>query len=238
VRLSRLDLLDWLWGRMLLFGHRVVPSLRGLLPLLREAVNAGRYHHHVSLNAMKVARCAEDPAFSALVAAAHTRAADGASLLLAARLRGHRVPERIAGCDLAEALLGLAALHRWPTALIGASPAVLAKVVDQVRARGVDVVCAVDGFGPRPDDLFGARLVLVALGTPTAERWIHETQPAALCLGVGGAFDVWAGEVPRAPIALQRVGLEGVARVAREPRKRLLPFAKAALRFARELPRA
>ena len=64
------------------------------------------------------------------------------------------------------------------------------------------------------------QLLLVALGTPRSERFIDRWRPDAVCLGVGGTFDVLAGAVPRAPTWTHAVGLEGAYRVAMEPRKR------------------
>ena len=51
-------------------------------------------------------------------------------------------------------------------------------------------------------------------------------------MGVGGAFDVFAGVVPRAPRLVQRVGLEWLWRVKLEPRRMWKRYARAAPRFA------
>ncbi|MGH2526820.1 MAG: WecB/TagA/CpsF family glycosyltransferase, partial [Actinomycetota bacterium] len=63
--------------------------------------------------------------------------------------------------------------------------------------------------------------VLVGIGAPKQERWIAEhaddIQSARILIGVGGAFDMWAGRLRRAPRPLHRVGLEWAWRLALEP---------------------
>jgi N-acetylglucosaminyldiphosphoundecaprenol N-acetyl-beta-D-mannosaminyltransferase len=73
----------------------------------------------------------------------------------------------------------------------------------------------------------GARLVAVGMGFPRQENWVAENRAGlgtVVCIGVGGAFDVISGRLPRAPLAIRRAGLEWLYRLVREPR-----------RFARQL---
>ena len=66
----------------------------------------------------------------------------------------------------------------------------------------------------------GADVLFVAYGAPAQEQWLtrnREALGAAVGMGVGGAFDVLAGRVPRAPGWLRRLGLEWAWRLAREP---------------------
>lgn len=68
----------------------------------------------------------------------------------------------------------------------------------------------------------GADLVWVGLGMPKQELWIHRTAnrlPGVTLLGVGAAFDLIAGNVPEAPAWMQKVGLEWLFRLMREPRR-------------------
>ncbi len=103
-----------------------------------------------------------------------------------------------------------------------------------------------DGFFPGRDDAAvaraiaqsGARVALVALGSPRQEQFIAEALgPAGIPVGIGlgGSFDVLAGNVPRAPALVRRLGLEWLFRLLREPwrwrRQLALPqFALLALR--------
>ena len=69
----------------------------------------------------------------------------------------------------------------------------------------------------------GAEIVLVCLGSPLQERWILENRRylprVRLFLPLGGSLDVWAGQVRRAPLLYQKMGVEWVWRVAAEPRR-------------------
>jgi N-acetylglucosaminyldiphosphoundecaprenol N-acetyl-beta-D-mannosaminyltransferase len=64
-------------------------------------------------------------------------------------------------------------------------------------------------------------VVLVGLGAPKQERWIaqhaDDVASARILIGVGGAFDMWAGRFRRAPRLMHRVGLEWAWRLALEP---------------------
>lgn len=197
---------------------------------LAARVRAGG-HHHVSLNAAKWVAMRDDPSLRAAVRAAGSIAADGVGILLAARWLGTPLPERVPGADLAAALLSRAAAHGWRVALVGAAAPVVEAVAARQRAGGVDVVLARDGFfAPADDravaDLIGAArpdLLLLALGTPRAERFAHahaDRLRSGLILGVGGAFDVLAGRVTRAPGWVGRSGLEWAWRFAGAPRAR------------------
>jgi len=66
-------------------------------------------------------------------------------------------------------------------------------------------------------------IVLVGLGAPKQERWIARHADAfpsvRVMIGVGGAFDMWAGSRRRAPRAFRRLGLEWLWRLTLEPRR-------------------
>lgn len=69
-----------------------------------------------------------------------------------------------------------------------------------------------------------ANIVFVALGSPKQELWMHENKDnihASVIMGVGGSFDVIAGQVKRAPVLLQKMGLEWLYRFLKQPKKML-----------------
>ncbi|MDJ1504648.1 WecB/TagA/CpsF family glycosyltransferase [Xanthocytophaga agilis] len=67
----------------------------------------------------------------------------------------------------------------------------------------------------------GANLVMVALGCPKQETWMSQNYKKinAVLLGVGGAFDVYAGVRKRAPFWMQKLALEWLYRLAQEPKR-------------------
>jgi N-acetylglucosaminyldiphosphoundecaprenol N-acetyl-beta-D-mannosaminyltransferase len=67
-----------------------------------------------------------------------------------------------------------------------------------------------------------ANLVLVGMGFPKQEYWIRRNLDrvgAAVCVGVGGAFDIWSGRLKRAPDRVRRAGLEWLYRLVSEPHR-------------------
>jgi N-acetylglucosaminyldiphosphoundecaprenol N-acetyl-beta-D-mannosaminyltransferase len=201
----------------------------------------------------------DDPAFRAAYAAADLALADGMPLVWASRLLPVRLPERVAGSDLVVPLLARAAARRWRVFLLGGAPGSAEAAAAAARAMAVDVCgfasprVPADPLAPDPEGdaavaaLRAARpdLVLVGLGAPKQELWIHrrrEVLAPAVAVGVGAAIDFLAGRVRRAPRWIARCGLEWAWRLASEPRRLwrryLLRDPRFALVLARELARA
>lgn len=198
---------------------------------LAADVDSGTPHHHVSLNAAKWVAMRRDLSLRRAVQAATSVAADGASIVAAAGWLGDPLPERVTGCDLAHDLLALAPDTGWRIYLLGATTGVSTAVDRRLRSEGVTVVGARDGFFPthaeravaeavrdaRPD------LLLVAMGTPRSELFVARwgaRMAVPLAMGVGGTFDVLAGQARRAPEAVGALGLEWAWRWAGSPRAR------------------
>jgi N-acetylglucosaminyldiphosphoundecaprenol N-acetyl-beta-D-mannosaminyltransferase len=204
----------------------------------RMRAGVGPMHHHVSLNAAKWVALRDDAALRACVRSAGTVCADGVSIAWAVG-----APERVPGVEVAERLVALAACEAWPVALVGARPEVVAKVAGLLTARGARVVVTQDGFFAAGAEAGLAqhlaearpRLLLLALGTPKAERfvarWAGVLAEVPVVMGVGGAFDVWAGVSRRAPPLVGRLGLEWAWRFAESPRVRFGRAIGDSLRF-------
>ena len=171
-----------------------------------------------------------DPAFRDVLRAADLNIPDGVGLLWAARRLGQRLPERVAGSDLVGDIAALAAQSGWRLFLLGAAPGVAERAADVLRVRhpGLTVVGTESG-SPRPDDadrliaLITAAepdVLFVAYGAPAQDKWIaahRQRLDVPVSMGVGGSLDFIAGIAPRAPRWLQRLGLEWLYRLARQP---------------------
>ena len=182
----------------------------------------------VTLNAEMTMTARSNHELGQAIASADLVIPDGAGVVWALSRQGIRVV-KTAGIELAWTLLGYAAAHGWRVALLGASPEVMEILRDKLPTTfpGLNLVLAVDGYQPEaawsaieaelsqqsPD------LVLVALGVPRQETWSHQKQPGAsgLWMGVGGSFDVWAGQKQRAPSWMCRLQLEWLYRLIQEP---------------------
>lgn len=159
--------------------------------------------------------------------------ADGVPLLWMARWSGTPLPGRVNGTDLVHRLLADAAGRRWTVAFLGGEPGVAERAAAEAAGRWGTPVAGVWPLSPEevadPDasaavaaEVGAARadLVLVALGGGRQERWIDAHRHllgAGVAVGVGSALDFVAGSRRRAPLALQRRGLEWAWRLALEP---------------------
>jgi len=174
---------------------------------------------------------------------------DGAGVVWASRLLGQPLPERVAGFDLLLALFERGSRRGWRFYFLGARPGVAEAAARRVASLypAVRVVGIHHGYF-RPEEEAGILedirrshpdVLLVALGQPRQELWIKENlgvTGARLGIGVGGSFDVLAGVARRAPRWLQRLNLEWLYRLWKEPRraKRMLALPRFAARVLRE----
>ena len=190
--------------------------------------------HLVTLNPEYVVRARHDPAFSAAIRKADLVVADGIGVARAARyLHGVSI-ERTPGVEIVEAVVAMSGRMDAPVYLLGGAAGVADRAIGKLRDRYPDIrVAGSDSrWGPaRADDAASvaaiarsdARIVLVAYGAPGQVTWIErnrdrlESAGVRLTIGVGGAFDFHAGDVPRAPGVLRRAGLEWLFRLARQP---------------------
>jgi len=147
-----------------------------------------------------------------------------------------KIKDRVSGAELMEEVFKQSAEREKCTHfLLGGSEELLKKLPDMMKEKcpGSEV-CGVYSppFGQWPDDEFekicnkikesGAQHIWVGLGCPKQERWIAEHKerlPAGCYYGVGAAFAFHAGMIPRAPVIFQRIGMEWLYRLCREPRR-------------------
>ena len=177
-------------------------------------------------------RALTDPAAAEAVLDADLRFPDGVGAVWAAGRQGVAGLTRVPGIELAERVLAGAAQEGLPVYLLGAAEGVAEEAARRLTERLPGLLVAGTGhgyFGSADEDAVvaavrasGARVLLVALGAPRQEVFLHRHRlelGAAVALGVGGSFDVWAGRVTRAPGWTQRLGVEWLYRLAVDPRR-------------------
>jgi len=155
---------------------------------------------------------------------------DGIGVVWAARWLGQRLPERVAGADLVVKIAERGAARGWRIFFLGAAEGVAQRAAGTLQARYPGFIIAGTYAGsPRPEDeaeivarVTAARpdILFVAYGHPKQDKWIARNRGrlgVPLSLGVGGAFDFIAGVVPRAPQWVQRLHLEWLYRLWRQP---------------------
>lgn len=196
-----------------------------------ELVEEHRPVQHVVLNVIKVVLCDKDPSIAAIVRGCPVVNPDGTYFTWAARVLGAPLPERVAGIDLMGHLLEASEQRGWPVYFLGAKQDVLDAFVAEAARRYPKLVIAGshDGYfkGAEADARVaadvrdsGARLLFVGVPSPRKETFIAEqldVMGPIFAMGVGGSFDVWAGLAKRAPVWMQKTGLEWLFRLVQEP---------------------
>jgi N-acetylglucosaminyldiphosphoundecaprenol N-acetyl-beta-D-mannosaminyltransferase len=159
------------------------------------------------------------------------RFADGWPVLELARLAGRELPERVTGADLTPRILSWAREMGWKVGLIGGMPETAAALKQQGNWADVVVghwlptyqgTAVADPELAKDIQASGADILLVALGCPKQELWIHANLPASgavVALGIGGSLEFLAGITRRAPRIFQALRLEFAFRMLMEPRR-------------------
>lgn len=214
-----------------LLGIKLNPvGMPQALAQAEEFLREDRPHMIVTTDATGFMRAQDDPEFRDIVNQADLVTPDGAGVVLAARLLNIPVEARCSGCDMVAGLCRVAAGLGRSVYLLGAGPGVAERAAEKLTEQtpGLVVAGAHDGYFSEEEEpaiveeIKRARpgVLFVALGIPRQEKWIRghlEELGVPVCVGVGGSFDVISGLKRRAPVWMQRAGLEWVFRVAQEP---------------------
>jgi N-acetylglucosaminyldiphosphoundecaprenol N-acetyl-beta-D-mannosaminyltransferase len=190
----------------------------------------------VTANLDHLLRCNKSQSYKSLVKQADLVVADGMPLIWASRLKGTPLPERVAGSTLCLSLAHALAEQGNSLFLLGGNPGVAEKAAQVLTERFPSLRIAGTyspefGFEKDPAQLEAIRYLLhdsqpdvvyVCLGSPKQEELIDRLRtdfPNVWWMGVGISLSFIAGEVPRAPLWVQRLGLEWIHRLAQEPRR-------------------
>jgi N-acetylglucosaminyldiphosphoundecaprenol N-acetyl-beta-D-mannosaminyltransferase len=178
----------------------------------------------------------KDPELLAIFEAADLVLVDGTPMMWAARFLGSPLPGRVSGSDFVPALCQAAARDGHRLFLLGAVPGVAdaAKRWLEQRNPGLRIVGTYSPpFGFERDACECARIVslvkeaepdvlFAAFGVPKDQKWLYRFRKelnVPVCMGVGSTLDYLAGRLKRAPIWMQRAGLEWSYRLMQEPRR-------------------
>lgn len=209
-----------------------------------ELIAARGFAQHLAVNAAKLVAMRDDPELRAVGQRCALVSADGQAVVWAARMLGDPLPERVAGIDLMHELLALSERRGYRVYILGAKLEVLGRAVERIRASHPALAIAGYRDGYFDDDesarvaaeIESARadILFVAMPTPRKERWLdrhgRDTR-VPLVMGVGGSVDVIAGLTSRAPLILQRLGLEWLYRLGQEPRRLMRRYLVTNARF-------
>lgn len=195
-------------------------------------IASGQPHQHVVVNVDKLVKANRDPELRRIINECALINVDGMPVVWASRLLGKPLKERVAGVDLFEALMERAAQKGWRVFLLGAREEVVSGVKQtyERKYRGLTVAGYRNGYW-KPEEEAGvveqiaqakADLLFVAISSPKKEHFLGQYQAhmkIPFAMGVGGTFDVAVGKVKRAPLWMQKSGLEWFYRFLQEPRR-------------------
>lgn len=158
--------------------------------------------------------------------------ADGCGIVWLSKLMGTPLPERVAGIDIMCRLLERADQNGYRVYFLGARKEVVEKIVEHVHKQypNVQVAGHRDGYFDESQEKKVAEdirdscadIIFVAMSSPKKEKFLSKWRHLMnipVCHGVGGSFDVIAGVTKRAPVWMQRFGLEWFYRVLQEPQR-------------------
>ena len=185
---------------------------------------------HVVINALKVNLMRKDENLRKIVNECPLIKADGASIVLAAKMLKIPLKERVAGFDLFVRLVEEASDKNYKIYLFGAREEVVKKVkaIFERKYPTLQIVGYRNGYFTEADEPeivknmaeSGADMMFVAFSSPKKEYWIRrylKELNIPFVMGVGGSFDVIAGTTKRAPLWMQKCGMEWFYRFIQEP---------------------
>lgn len=211
-------------------------TVEGLHAEIGRGIQAGGHALVLNANVHCLNLAYTDPRLRSLLNGAEVVFCDGAGVMLAARLLGRRIPERITYADWAWRLASYAASEGFTLYFLGARPGVAEKAAEKLRERYPDLrVSGIQhGYFDRsigsPENeaviekinAAAPDILLVGFGMPVQERWLMENWDridARVALTGGAVFDYISGELRRGPPILTENGFEWLARLLVEPRR-------------------
>ena len=207
----------------------------------KKLIDSGGKYYIVTPNPEIIVKAQKDREFKEILNKASLSIPDGIGLVWGAKILGVKLSERVTGTDLLEGLATLSAEHGYNVFLLGAGEGIAEKAAQVLKNRysNLKIAGTYEGQAASEFDSFArgrlAKLKIdilaVAYGAPKQERWIARNLPhlnVKLAIGVGGALNYISGEKPRAPGLVQRLGLEWLFRLIRQPwrirRQLVLPY--------------
>ncbi len=214
-----------------ILGIRVdnVTSEQAVLTV-QSFVRNGHPHQVVTVNSEFIMAARRDPEFAQILDQADLALPDGQGVLWASRMLGTPLVERVPGVDALVKIAALSEKEGYRLYFLGAAEGVAEAAARELRHNYPELqVVGTYAGSPAPQDEESIvhiikqaepHILFVAYGAPEQEKWIARNMlrmQVPLAMGVGGAFDFISGQAKRAPRWVQRLGLEWLHRLYREP---------------------
>jgi N-acetylglucosaminyldiphosphoundecaprenol N-acetyl-beta-D-mannosaminyltransferase len=208
-------------------------SMEETVSVIDKAIQNGSHINHVAINAAKIVSMQKNPRLYESVVSCDLISADGQSIVWASRLLGKRIPERVSGADLMQKLVRLAYEKKYKCFFLGAKEDIVKKVTEMYsKEYGSEIIAGYrNGYFLAEEEQSiaeqiagsGTQLLFVAITSPKKENFLHDYRDMLrnvnFTMGVGGTFDVISGLTKRAPLWVQKIGMEWFFRLMQEPRR-------------------
>lgn len=208
---------------------------------LKSFILEDGFHTIFTPNAEIMMEAHNDPKLEDALKKADMVIPDGAGVVLASRILGRKLPEKVPGFDLVKNSFTIEMDRKIRYFFLGGKPGVAANAAEKILSEypGVEIAGVRDGYF-KPENVEeiineinekDVDILLVALGAPKQEYWIYDHSKelkVRAAIGVGGSLDVFAGKVELAPAFFRNNGLEWLYRLYKEPwrYKRMLNLPK------------
>lgn len=215
-----------------ILGHNVdILTFDNALLKVMDNIEQAKGMQIVTVNPEMIELADKNKEFADILDNAELVIPDGSGIKLALKLKGI-VQEQIPGIDFSKELLKCCGKKNYKIAFIGAKEEVINKAVENIKKEipNVNICYYRNGyFNAEEENQIityikenGAKLILSALGAPKQEifnKKCREQIKDAVFIGVGGSFDVWAGNVERAPEIYRKFGCEWIYRTLKQPQR-------------------
>ena len=223
------------------FGVKLSPvSMEEALDRVEQFIASGQPHQVLTTDANAILTSRSDPEYLKIMRGASMTTPDGFGVIWGARLLNLPIYERVTGVDMVTGICERAAKKGYKIYILGSNEGVAERAARNLEKKypGLQVVGTHHGFWRRDgkEGGFSAQesdeimadviaeaapdVLFVAMGIPVQEKFIAaqlQRMQVPVCIGVGGSFDVYSGKFTRAPVTVQRIGLEWLYRVWVEP---------------------
>lgn len=222
-------------------------TLAQTIERIEQMIHSRRSHYIVTANVDFLVQARSDVELHRILVEADVVLCDGQPLVWASRWLGHSLPERVAGSDLVPLLIKLSAERGYRVFFLGGSSEVAAQAAQNMQSLYPALkICG--HYSPPYNPLLEMDhddiaeriraaqpdLLFVSLGCPKAEKWMfmhYRSLGVPVAIGVGGTIDFLAKRLKRAPLWMQRTGIEWLFRLLQEPRRLYSRYARDAREF-------
>jgi len=204
-----------------------------VLEKINDFINERRFHLIVTINSENATKALENKKFLDVIKNSDLVIPDGIGIIVASKILGNKLPERIPGIDLSYKILEISNQKGYKIVLIGGKEGVAENAKKSLKKifPDLNIVLTYNGYFGKDEEnkivkeiqKLEPDILLVGMGSEKQEIWIWDNKEKfkniSICIGVGGTLDIWAGKKKRAPKFIQKIGLEWLYRMAIEPKR-------------------